>query len=296
MEGLLFSWRNRLIWCVDSLTVASCKKLTANRQVIVDHALKGSPPGSYSWTYIEDTIKTGTVVDPEEHRAGPAVGTSRAVGSFVPGKKGRTPFTAEDDRLLAEYITRSEKKGVHVKGNAVYEGFEKLYPHHTFHSWRDRWVKTLQYRPRPDISSASENRPLAQPWPLEGIQPSRDTQPENGKPSRPRPPKEKKPNQPQLLGELSASASLAPEQPPPTFDVTAFESLLDVYDDILNIDENNEDAAWKLWAKKVRIEMKRPHPERTYGPALSLIVRHTFSIPFQFLSTNLPTATAMYSA
>lgn len=93
--------------------------------VIGDHARKDVPAGSISWTYIEQSVKKGKLEDIENHRAGPAVGTIRTVGSAQPTKKGRTPFTAEDDRLLMEWCARAEKKGASLKGNEIYIQLEE---------------------------------------------------------------------------------------------------------------------------------------------------------------------------
>jgi Rap1 Myb domain len=69
-------------------------------------------------------VAKGELEDIEDHRAGPPVGTIRAVGSVQPTKKGRTPFTAEDDRILMEWCAKAERKGLSLKGNDLYKQLE----------------------------------------------------------------------------------------------------------------------------------------------------------------------------
>ena len=92
--------------------------------VIADHARKDSPPGSISWTYIQKSVQKGRLEYEENHRAGPTLHQARAVGSTLPTRIGRTPFTAEDDRILWEWVIRAERKGVSNKGNELYKQLE----------------------------------------------------------------------------------------------------------------------------------------------------------------------------
>jgi Rap1 Myb domain len=69
-------------------------------------------------------VAKGELEDVELHRAGPPVGTIREVGSAQPARKGRTPFTADDDRILMEWCTNAERKGLSLKGNDLYKQLE----------------------------------------------------------------------------------------------------------------------------------------------------------------------------
>ena len=90
--------------------------------VIVDHLRKDAPPGSLSYTFIESALKDGTLPLEENHQAGVAQGTVREVGSrLVPGKNTRTPFTAEDDRVLYQWVHDCQMRGGSVKGNEIYK-------------------------------------------------------------------------------------------------------------------------------------------------------------------------------
>ena len=93
--------------------------------MIADHARKDAPPGSFSWTYIEKSVANGVLEDLENHRAGPAQGTIRPVGSDRPTRGTRTHFSAADDRALAIWVTKAEARGLSTKGNSIYEQLEK---------------------------------------------------------------------------------------------------------------------------------------------------------------------------
>lgn len=119
--------------------------------LISDHARKDSPAGSYSWKWIEDSLKNGQLLNRDEYAIKLPGSESRPRGA-VPQKRTRTAYTKEDDRILAKFVTRKEKQNVPTHGNVIFQELEAKYPHHTAQSWRDRWVKKLQHQPRPEIS------------------------------------------------------------------------------------------------------------------------------------------------
>lgn len=106
--------------------------------VIADHARKGAPPGSISWKFIEQSVVKGELEDVDDHRAGPPAGTIREVGSAQPGRKGRTPFTAEDDRILMEWCVKAERKGLSLRGNDLYKQLEAKVKRTTYLCWGHR--------------------------------------------------------------------------------------------------------------------------------------------------------------
>ena len=69
-------------------------------------------------------MANGALEDRENWPAGPPPGTIREVGSAQPAKQGRTPFTAEDDRILMEWCMIAERKGLPLGGNEVYKQLE----------------------------------------------------------------------------------------------------------------------------------------------------------------------------
>ncbi|KAI1410696.1 TRF2-interacting telomeric protein/Rap1 C terminal domain-containing protein [Hypoxylon sp. FL1857] len=135
--------------------------------LIADHARKDGPPGSYSWKWIDDSIKAGALQNSDNYLCVPVtrqsgVSESGPIGSTAPQKGKRTKFTPEDDSILTEWVTRKERKGEAILGNDIYKELEAKYPHHTYQSWRDRWVKKLQCLPRPDVSAVESSPPPAQ--------------------------------------------------------------------------------------------------------------------------------------
>ncbi|KAK0629228.1 hypothetical protein B0T17DRAFT_524993 [Bombardia bombarda] len=71
--------------------------------------------------------------------------------------KGRVPFTEEDDKLLNKHVHELIRAGYQESGNKIYAWMEEEYPHHTMHSWRDRWLRHLSLRktPAPEPSRPS---------------------------------------------------------------------------------------------------------------------------------------------
>lgn len=115
--------------------------------VIADHLRKDCPPGSLSYRFIDAALNGGALPDPDEHPAGAPHGTVRDVGSVVPGRTTRTPFTAEDDRILWQWVERLRQQGGSMKGNEIYKQLEAKNPRHPFQAWRDRYVKRLMHKP-----------------------------------------------------------------------------------------------------------------------------------------------------
>lgn len=97
--------------------------------IIGDHARKYQPAGTISWRFIEESVKNGELQDIENHRAGPAQRTVRDVGSKNPTRQGRIPFTAEDDRVLTQWVTRAERRGVKTLGNVLFQELEQRVDH-----------------------------------------------------------------------------------------------------------------------------------------------------------------------
>lgn len=107
--------------------------------LIADHLVRpqAAPAGSYSWLWIENSVKNGFLEDKEGYLVGRPAGTSRPVGSAEPTKSTRTPFTAEDDLILTKWVLAAEKRGESTKGNVLYEKLAKqvgfsLYHYHKY--------------------------------------------------------------------------------------------------------------------------------------------------------------------
>lgn len=112
-----------------------------------------SPPvGSYMWRWIDDSVKNGFLQDKDDYLIGRREGSARDPGTSEQTKVGRTPFTKKDDLTLTKWIAAEERMGNALSGTVIYKALERKHPHHTWQSWRDRWVKTLKSKPRPNFS------------------------------------------------------------------------------------------------------------------------------------------------
>ncbi|RDL36993.1 uncharacterized protein BP5553_04426 [Venustampulla echinocandica] len=210
--------------------------------VIADHARKDAPPGSVSWKWIEQSLKNGALEDTEKYPAGPSEPQVRDVGSALPPRYGRTPFTSEDDRVLMKWVAEAERRGLSTKGNEIYKQLEKVNSRHTFQSWRDRWVKYVSHRARPELSDEEgDEGPL--PPPTSRISRRHVSRPpthaSSSNAAQSRPPQTTPPKQ---------TADQPGVQTPKPFSMRDEQQLLDAYDDIMNIDDEKVIAAWSAWA------------------------------------------------
>lgn len=94
--------------------------------LIADHARKDTPPGSLSYRFIEKSVENGEIENPDAYPAGPAPGVQRDAGSSRPTKGIRTPFSAEDDRLLGDWVRDFARQGGAVSGNEIYKQLESV--------------------------------------------------------------------------------------------------------------------------------------------------------------------------
>lgn len=79
----------------------------------------------YSYRYIEDSVRNGTLEDLEKHAVGPPIGTLRQVGSTIqPSRSSRTKFTSDDDRILVNWVVGIEQSGGATSGNEIYKQLE----------------------------------------------------------------------------------------------------------------------------------------------------------------------------
>ncbi|KAK8069836.1 hypothetical protein PG994_006452 [Apiospora phragmitis] len=123
--------------------------------MIADHVWKDAPQGSYSWKWIEDSVKKGKLLDADDYLIG-----------GKPQEQAR-----EDDRVLMEWVLRRERQGESILGNKIYQELAVKNPRHTFQSWRDRWVRKLSMKPRPNVpSEESKAQHAEEPEPMAGRQ------------------------------------------------------------------------------------------------------------------------------
>ncbi|EHK48238.1 hypothetical protein TRIATDRAFT_81783 [Trichoderma atroviride IMI 206040] len=153
-QGMKF-WVSRLVpsrdWIIDQIQTNSGTVVVQEKDadmLIADHARKDVPLGSYSWKYITESVKAGFVQVEDKYLNGPPPGQPRPILAGSRAKKTRTPFSEQDDAILAKHVLQ---KAIDTAGNKMYMELEALYPHHTYQSWRHRWVKILSLRSNHDI-------------------------------------------------------------------------------------------------------------------------------------------------
>jgi hypothetical protein len=166
---------------VDDATANGAEFVNAEKQadmLLVDHARKNQPPGTYSYRFIEMSLRNGRLESPEDHRVGDASAVDRPVGSVVTGPKGsRTHYTNADDQFLWNMVKPYADNGGYVRGNVIFQEVARLNPRHPFQSWRDRWFRYVQHQnrqitARPDLPATALAAAPAISAPSEPIAPA----------------------------------------------------------------------------------------------------------------------------
>ncbi|KAI1826673.1 hypothetical protein F4861DRAFT_41032 [Xylaria intraflava] len=125
--------------------------------ILICDPAKDPAPGSYSYQLIEDAVKGGSLETKGNYLCDlPAFQSDRSRPA-PRAKLTRNKFVAEDDKLLMKFVTKMERLGEPISGNEIYMEFSKQHPHHTWRSWRDRWVKKLRSLPRPPVSDGESS-------------------------------------------------------------------------------------------------------------------------------------------
>ncbi|KAK9767219.1 hypothetical protein K7432_003142 [Basidiobolus ranarum] len=75
-------------------------------------------------------------------------------------KKGRTGFTATDDRVLLDLVSKNPES---ARGNKIYKELEVQNRRHTWQSWRDRYVKVLAPNQRKSMGPSESSNSLDKP-------------------------------------------------------------------------------------------------------------------------------------
>lgn len=91
--------------------------------LIADHVRKDVPRGSYSWKFIQDSIGKGVVQLEDKYQIGWAPNVQRPAGSARPAKGTRTPYTAQDDAWLLQWVLKQKNA---KSGNKAYMEFAEL--------------------------------------------------------------------------------------------------------------------------------------------------------------------------
>lgn len=134
-------------WLIEKGVLHGATEVRLEKQADVkiwDHLRKNPPPDVHSYNFILHSIEKGELQDLDEYRVGINSRVDRPVGSIVTASKGsRTRFTQADDQILYDWLTPYRERGGAYRGNEIYKQLEMKYPHHTFQSWRDRYLKKV---------------------------------------------------------------------------------------------------------------------------------------------------------
>ncbi|KAH9820449.1 Rap1 Myb domain [Teratosphaeria destructans] len=242
--------------------------------IVADHVRRDCPPGSISYTFIDNALRHGVLPDPEEHAAGPAKGMVRDVGSVIPGKSTRTPFSKEDDRELWLWVECARRAGGQVKGNDIYKQLEARNPRHTFQAWRDRYIKKLIDRPpdgvdvesisagldeaerkayvRPNAAERKRKAEISAHAEAAGFKLPRASQGATLKKRK------VKGEENGTGGHAHADSRKGPVANHNVFGTEEFDVLMQTASDIEQLDPEQAETAWQAWADAMKGQLK-PH-------------------------------------
>ncbi|KAM0562831.1 hypothetical protein ACHAPJ_001671 [Fusarium lateritium] len=125
--------------------------------LIADYTkIKDVPPGSYSWKFIQDSVKHGFIQLKDRYLIGRHPDAPRPVGSHQISRSTRTKFTAEDDARIAKWALEHP---IEQRGNKIWQEYERINDRHTAQSWRDRFVKKLDLLSRNELERMAASAP-----------------------------------------------------------------------------------------------------------------------------------------
>ncbi|KAI5204442.1 hypothetical protein E4T39_03619 [Aureobasidium subglaciale] len=118
--------------------------------LIADHMRPDAPPASLSYKFIDEALKQGKLPEDETiflaNRSRPTKSNATA-GASSSKKSTRTPFTDDDDKMLYKWVAKAQEEGLALQGNKLYQQLAAHNDRHTYHSWRDRYIKVLEAKP-----------------------------------------------------------------------------------------------------------------------------------------------------
>ncbi|GAQ03385.1 telomeric repeat-binding factor 2-interacting protein 1 [Aspergillus lentulus] len=129
---------------------------------LVDHTRKNLPSDTYSFKFVEDSVRRGELADLEAYRAGPSA--PRPVGAtHISTRAHKIAYSLQDDQLLWDWVQPYEKDPrAPISGNLIYKQLAEKHPRHTWQSYRDRYLKRLRGKSRPGGEPASTGQAPAQ--------------------------------------------------------------------------------------------------------------------------------------
>lgn len=84
--------------------------------IIADHLKNDAPNGSVSWKFVEDSVKAGNIQNINDYK-------KHKSSTTHPTKPTRNPFSAEDDKLLTQWVLYQERLGERPQGTKIYQEF-----------------------------------------------------------------------------------------------------------------------------------------------------------------------------
>ncbi|KAK1755622.1 TRF2-interacting telomeric protein/Rap1 C terminal domain-containing protein [Echria macrotheca] len=115
----------------------------------------------------EDRRREEKAPEPSRHATPPPAPNPQPDSVSPQTGRGRQKFTKEDDQILVKWIEKCRRNDESLKGNVIYKILAEKYPHHSFHSWRDRWVRILSKRETLNAESRAST-PSSPDQPLPG--------------------------------------------------------------------------------------------------------------------------------
>jgi hypothetical protein len=148
-------------WFVENAEANGAEIVPLEKQAhvrLVDHARQNQAPGTHSYKFVEQSIRTGVLEDLDAHRIGVTARVDRPVGSKVTGPSGkRNPYTEEEDQFLYNFVKPFELKGGAWKGNEIYKQIERVRPRHPYQSWRERYINRVSKSNRTITATIDQN-------------------------------------------------------------------------------------------------------------------------------------------
>ncbi|EWC46434.1 hypothetical protein DRE_04377 [Drechslerella stenobrocha 248] len=126
----------------------------ANADFIISDHLKsaGTVPKAISYKWIEACVDQREMIDTHPYLISTLIADSKkstgapaAQGAISPGRsRARREFTLQDDNVLLWWIQHAE----FISGNTVYRELATHFTDHSWHAWRNHWVKSLSKEAR----------------------------------------------------------------------------------------------------------------------------------------------------
>ncbi|ROV90170.1 hypothetical protein VSDG_08777 [Cytospora chrysosperma] len=142
------SWRERWVKHLSTQRRRNLPTEQSRPELEVSASVAGSPepgePGEPAQPAVVPASRTRTRAAQPSRASAPASASKKR-------PRGKNPFTKEEDELLLEYIRKAQEHNEtatgnrirSLSGNKIYKEFAEEHPSHTWHSWRDRWLRHL---------------------------------------------------------------------------------------------------------------------------------------------------------